>query len=100
MDMKITFLNGELTEEVYMIQSKGFTSIDESKVCRLQRSIYGLKQASRSWNMHFNKVIKTYGFVKNGEEPCIYKWVAVVFLILYVDDILLIENDISALQGI
>ena len=53
--------------------------------------------------MHFDKVIKTYGFVKNREEPCIYKWVngpAVVFLILYVDDILLIENDIPALQGI
>ena len=43
--------------------------------------------------MHFDKVIKMYGFVKNGEEPCIYKWAnspVVVFLILYVDDILLI----------
>ena len=53
--------------------------------------------------MHFDKVIKTYGFIKNGEEPCIYKWAngpVVVFLILYVDDILLIENDIPALQGI
>ena len=43
MDVKIAFLNGELTEEVYMIQSEGFTSTDESKLCRLQRSIYGLK---------------------------------------------------------
>ena len=53
--------------------------------------------------MHFDKVIRTYGFVRNGEESCIYKWVndsMVVFLILYVDDILLIDNDISALQGI
>ena len=53
--------------------------------------------------MHFNKVIKTYSFIKNGEESYIYKWAngpVVVFLILYVDDILLIENDISALQGI
>ena len=52
--------------------------------------------------MHFDKVIKTYGFVKNGEEPCIYKWAndpVVVFLVLYVDDILLIGND-PALQGI
>ena len=50
--------------------------------------------------MHFDKVIKTYGFVKNGEESCIYKWangLAVVFLILYTDDILLIENGIPAL---
>ena len=103
MDVKTVFLNGELTEEVYMIQSERFTSTDESKMCKLQRSIYRLKQASRSWNMHFDKVIKTYGFIKNGEEPCIYKWAngpVVVFLVLYVDDILLIENDIPVLQGI
>ena len=48
MDIKITFFNGELEEEVYMIQTKGFISIDESKVCKLNRSIYGLKQASQS----------------------------------------------------
>ena len=46
--------------------------------------------AFRSWNMRFDKVIKTYGFIKNGEEPYIYKWAngpVVVFLVLYVDDI-------------
>ena len=73
MDVKIAFLNGELEEEVYMIQPEGFTSSDESKVCKLQRSIYGLKQVSRSWNIYFDKVIRMYGFVKNGEEPYIYK---------------------------
>ena len=44
-----------------------------------------------------------FGFVMNGEEPCIYKWangLVVVFLVLYVDDILLIKNDIPAIQGI
>ena len=71
MDVRTAFLNGELEEEVYMIQPEGFTSIDESKVCKLQRSIYGLKQASQSWNMRFDKCIKSYGFVRNGEEPCI-----------------------------
>ena len=53
--------------------------------------------------MHLDKVIKTYGFVKNGEEPYIYKWAngpIVVFLILYVNDILLIENDIPVLSKI
>ena len=77
--------------------------MDESKVCRLHKFIYRLKQASHSWNKHFDKCIKTYGFVKNEEEPYVYKWAngsIVVFLILYVDDILLIENDIPALQGI
>ena len=51
MDVKTTFLNGNLTDEVYMTQPKGFTSESGSKVCKLQRSIYGLKQASRSWNI-------------------------------------------------
>ena len=73
MDVKIIFLNRELEEEMYMIQLEEFISIDESKVCKLNRSIYGLKQVSRSWNIHFNKVIKMYGFVRNEEKPCIYK---------------------------
>ena len=68
MDMKTAFLNGELDEEVYMIQPEGFTSTDESKVYKLKRSIYGLKQTSRSWNMYFNKVIKTYDFVRNEKS--------------------------------
>ena len=100
MDVKITFLNKKLEEEVYMIQLEGFTSTDESKVCKLNRSIYELKQVSRSWNMHFDKVIKMYSFIRNGEEPYIYKWASdsiVIFLVLYVDDILLLENDISTL---
>ena len=103
MDVQTIFLNGELDEEVYMIQLEGFTSTDRSKVCKLQRSIYGLKQASRSWNKPFDKTIKTYGFIKNEEEPCIYKWAngpVVVFLVFYVDDILLIGNNVPALQGI
>ena len=103
MDVRTAFLNGELKEEVYMMQPEGFTSIDESKVCRLHKSIYGLKQASQSWNKRFDKCIKTYGFVKNGEEPYMYKWAngsTIVFLVLYMDDILLIGNDIPTLQGI
>ena len=103
MDVKTIFLNRELEEEVYMIQSEGFTSTDKSKVCKLKRSIYKLKQASRSWNMYFDKVIKMYDFIMNGEEPCIYKWAfdsVVIFLMLYVDDILLLKNDILILQSV
>ena len=53
--------------------------------------------------MHFDKVIRTYSIVRNGEELCIYKWInnsMIVFLVLYVDDILLIKNDVPALQEI
>ena len=97
----MAFLNGYLEEDIYMEQSLDFTSSDDNhKVCKLQRSIYGLKQASQSWNAHFNDVIKSFRFIKNEEEPCVFKKIsgsAVVFLMLYVDDILLIGNDIPML---
>ena len=104
MDVKTTFLNGNLLEDVYMTQPEGFVNPKNSgKVCKLQRSIYGLKQASRSWNLHFDEAVKEFGFIKNEDEPCVYKKVsgsAVVFLVLYVDDILLIGNDIPTLQNV
>ena len=67
----------------------------------MQRAIYGLKQASRSWNQHFDKTIKEFDFSQNEDDPCVYKKIsrgAMVFLVLYVDDILLIGNDIPMLQ--
>ena len=64
MDVKTAFLNGNLEEEVYMIQHEGYTSKEFlEKVCRLQRSIYRLKQASRSWNMRFDEIIIFLGMV-------------------------------------
>ena len=69
-------------------------------MCKLERSIYGLKQASRSWNLHFDEVVKGFNFIKNEDEPCVYKKVSgskLTFLVLYVDDILLIGNDIGML---
>ena len=102
MDVKTAFLNGNLEEDVYMTQPQGFTVPGSvGKVCKLQRSIYGLKQASRSWNFRFNEAIKEFDFIRNEEEPCIYKKTsgsAVVFLVLYVDDILLIGYDVSMLN--
>ena len=74
MDVKTAFLNGNIEEELYMIQPKGFVDPkDANKVCKLQRSIYGLKQASRSWNLRFDEVIKEFGFVQTYGEACIYK---------------------------
>jgi hypothetical protein len=103
MDVKTTFLNGNLTEDVYMTQLEGFVGpTNARKVCKLQKSIYGLKQASRSWNLRFDEVVKGFGFIQSEEEPCVYKKASgssVVFLILYVDDILLIGNDIPMLEA-
>jgi hypothetical protein len=104
MDVKTAFLNGNLEEDVYMIQPEGFVEPSNAgKICKLKKSIYGLKQASRSWNIRFDEVVKGFGFRQSEEEPCVYKkesGSAVVFLILYVDDILLIGNDIPMLQTV
>ena len=71
MDVKIAFLNGNLLEDVYMTQPEGFVDPkNPKKVCKLQRSFYGLKQASRSWNLCFDEAIKEFGFIKNKDEPC------------------------------
>ena len=103
MDVKTAFLNGNLSEDVYMIQPESFVNPKKAnKICKLRRSIYGLKQASRSWNLRFDEEVKGFGFIKNEEEPCIYKKAsgsAIVFLVLYVDDILLIGNDIPMLNA-
>ena len=104
MDVKTAFLNGNLTEDVYMMQPEGFVDpTNAGKICKLQKSIYGLKQASRSWNIRFDEVVKGFGFIKNEEEACVYKKKSgsyVAFLILYVDDILLIGNNIPMLESI
>ncbi|KAK8696669.1 hypothetical protein V6N13_001801 [Hibiscus sabdariffa] len=103
MDVKTIFLNGKLEEDVYMTQPEGFvTPGNVGKVCKLQRSIYG-QQASRSWNLRFNDAIKEFDFIRNEDEPCVYKKISgsiVSFLILYVDDMLIIGNDIPTLQSI
>ena len=73
------------------------------KVCKLQISIYGLVQASRSWNVRFDEVIKAYGFIQTFGKACIYKKVSgssIAFLILYVDDILFIGNDVEFMNSI
>jgi hypothetical protein len=104
MDVKISFLNGNLTEDVYITQPEGFIDPKHAgKICKLQKSIYGLKQASQSWNLCFDEVVKGVGFIKDVEEPCVYKKVsgsALVFLVLYVDDILLIGNDIPMIEAV
>ena len=82
-----------------MVQLEGFIAKgQEKKVCKLQKSIYELKQASRSWNLKFDQSVKSFGFLQSPDEPCVYKKSSgnvVVFLVLYVDNILLIGNDVG-----
>nr|GEV41167.1 hypothetical protein [Tanacetum cinerariifolium] len=71
MDVKTAFLNGYLDEDIYMVQPEGFVHPNHPrKVCKLQRSIYGLKQASRSWNKRFDEEIKSLQGVKDYLGKC------------------------------
>ena len=96
---KTTFLNGILKEELYMMQPEGFVDPKSAnKMCKLQRCIYGLVQASRSWNIRFDEMIKAYGFIHTYGESCIYKKVSgstTTFLISIWNDILLIGNNVE-----
>ena len=77
MDVKTTFLNGFIKEELYMIQPEGFVNPKgANKMCKLQWSIYGLVQASQSWNIRFDKLIKAYSFIQTCGEACIYNKVS------------------------
>ncbi|GKC79492.1 retrotransposon protein, putative, ty1-copia subclass, partial [Tanacetum coccineum] len=103
-DVKTAFLNGYLSKEVYMEQPEGFVNPKyPNRVCKMKRSIYGLKQASRQWNKRFDDEIKKFSFTQNCDEPCVYLKSSrsnVTFLILYFDDILIIGNNIPMLQDV
>ena len=102
MDVKTAFLNGDIKETIYMVQPENFVSGDpKNMVCKLTKSIYGLKQASRQWYHKFHQVILSFGFETNAVDECVYhKFVGSkhIFLVLYVDDILLATNDIGILH--
>ncbi|KAD6796559.1 hypothetical protein E3N88_07455 [Mikania micrantha] len=93
MDVKTAFLNGDLYEDVFMKQPEGFMPEgQEHLVCKLKKSIYGLKKASRQWYLKFDEVMKKHGFLKNQVDQCTYLKMSgnnFTILVLYVDDILL-----------
>nr|GEY45289.1 hypothetical protein [Tanacetum cinerariifolium] len=95
---------GCLDEDIYMEQPEGYVDPKyPNRVCKLQRSIYGLKQTSCQWNKRFDEEIKKFGFIQNRDEPCVYRKASgsdVVFLILYVDDILIMGNNIPRLKEV
>jgi hypothetical protein len=101
MDVNTSFLNGDLYENVYMAQRKGFVIEGKENLgCHLTKSIYGLKQTSRQWYLKFDETIRKFGFKENEEDNYIYAKFKIgkfIFLVLYVDDILLASSDVYLL---
>ena len=102
MDVKTAFPNGDIEETIYMVQPEYFVLGDpKSMVCKLKKSIYGLKQASHQWYHKFHQIIISFGFEVNMVDDCVYHKFSGskhIFLVLYVDDILLATNDIGMLN--
>ena len=104
MDVKTAFLNDELEEEIYMKQPEGFVvQGHEDKVYKLNRVLYGLKQASRQWYRKFHQAIGEIGFVPNNADTCFYikrSGSSYLYLSLYVDDILIAGDQLEAVNEI
>ena len=97
MDVKTTFLHGDLEEEIYMKQPEGSAVKGKKElVCKLKTSLYGLKQSPRMWYHKFDTFIQGLGFTRSKADHCVYfKLIGncVIYLVLYVDDMLLVGND-------
>jgi hypothetical protein len=104
MDVKTTFLNGELGDEIYMDWPDGFVvKSEEQKVCKLLKSLYGLKQAPKQWHEKFDTILTSAGFAINEVDRCVYYRHGggqSVILCLYVDDILIFGTNIDIINEV
>lgn len=106
LDVKSAYLHGKLQDEIYMQQPKGFVVPGKEKfVCRLKRSLYGLKQAARIWNTTISELLKGLGFDQSRSDPCLFikrsPGGGFVYLMLHVDDMIvagMTEKEIDAVE--
>eukprot|EP00253_Pinus_taeda_P010132 PITA_10132 len=103
MDVKSSFLNGDLEEEVYIEQPNGFIlGNDPNLVCRLKKALYGLKQAPRAWYYRLDKYLHQQGFSKGSADNNIYLKIEddkLLILVVYVDDIIFGSNEEAMSQS-
>jgi hypothetical protein len=104
MDVKISFLHGDLEEEIYMKQPEGFAVKGKKElVYKLKKSLYGLKQSPRMWYQKFDTYIIGLGFVRSRADHCVYsKQVGnhFIYVVLYVDDMLLVGNNMDVIKEV
>ncbi|KAK9101268.1 hypothetical protein Scep_024698 [Stephania cephalantha] len=101
-DVKSTFLNGELHEEVYVAQPEGFEKGNETKVYKLRKALYGLKQAPRAWYSKIDGYLQKNGYTRSENEPTLYVKKEgksdLIIICLYVDDIIYTSSSSSLLN--
>jgi hypothetical protein len=98
MDVKTAFLNGNLGEDVFMKLS--FDGTDQ-KICKLNKSIYGLKQSSRNWNNKFHGAMRSLGFNVATSDPCLYILKKrMLYILLYVDECMIIGRSMEDINWV
>lgn len=96
LDVNNAFLHGDLQEEVYMKIPQGFSNNEENRVCRLRKSLYGLKQASRTWYQKFTISLLDIGYKQSYADHSLFTYQnnsKFVALLIYVDDVVIAGND-------
>jgi hypothetical protein len=100
-DISSAFLNGDLDEEIYMKQPEGFHEGGLNHVCKLKKSLYGLKQAARQWNKKLHTTLQSMGFKRLDSDRSIYIYVkddVRIIVPIYIDDITLASKSAVALD--
>ncbi|GAA0157746.1 transmembrane signal receptor [Lithospermum erythrorhizon] len=95
LEINNTFLHGFLDEDMHMDLPQGYNKAASLKVCHLRKSFYGLKRASRQWNLKFTEQITKYGFAQSHHDHCLFTFNKdryFLALVVYVDDILITRN--------
>ena len=101
MDVVTAFLNGDLKEEIYMQQPSGYIQPDKNGlVCKLKKSLYGLKQSPRCWNEKLCEHLKSLGFKESVADPCIFvrQKKELQIIVVYVDDLILLSKSSEQMQ--
>ena len=102
LDVKGAYLNGILKENIYMRQPKGYSN-STNHVCQLIKTLYGLKQASREWNLVLDRRLRGKGYIYLRSDACIYIWRTnneFIIIALWVDDMLLFATTIELKQKV
>ena len=107
LDVKTAFLHGELEEEIYMTQPEGYTDAGgRNWVCKLNKSLYGLKQSPRQWYKRFDSFMRRQKYTRSKYDNCVYLQKlhdgSFIYLLLYVDDMLIAsksQNEIDKLKA-
>ena len=100
MDVKNAFLNGDLSEKVY-IQPPSGLSVESNKVCHLRRALYSLKQAPRAWFSKFSSTISRLGYMVSYYDFALFLHrtdKGTILFLLYVDDMIITCDDLSGIQ--